>query len=59
MSNPILIKVQGLLDRAMKEGIDLDPELLENFKNDCGDALVKQLSRGKSDYSLRMNLTVH
>lgn len=49
------MKVQGLLDRATKEGIDLDPQLLENFKNDCGNALVKQLSRGKSDYSLRMS----
>ena len=26
------MKVQGFLDRATKEGIDLDPELLENFK---------------------------
>ena len=49
------MKVQGFLDRATKEGIDLDPELLENFKNDCGNALVKQLSRGRGEYSLRMS----
>tara|TARA_R100000152_G_C6744475_1_gene168165 strand:+ start:249 stop:1136 length:888 start_codon:yes stop_codon:yes gene_type:complete len=49
------MKVQGLLDRAIKEGIDLDPELIEEFKTHCGEALVKQLSRGRGKYSLRMS----
>ena len=49
------MKVQGLLDRAIKEGIDLDPDLIEEFKNNCGDALVKQLSRGRGKYTLRMS----
>ena len=55
MSNPILMKVQGFLDRASRNGVDLDPELVEEFKKSCGDALVKQLSRGKGAYSLRMS----
>ena len=55
MSTPILMKVQGFLDRASRNGVDLDPELVEEFKKSCGDALVKQLSRGKGAYSLRMS----
>ena len=55
MFNPIFMKVQGFLDRATREGIDLDPELIEEFKDNCGKALVKQISRGRGSYSLRMS----
>ena len=55
MNNFILHKVQGFLDRVSREGTDLDPKLVEEFKELCGKALDRQFNQKRDKWRLRMS----
>ena len=55
MNNFILHKVQGFLDRVSKEGTDLDPKLVEEFKEACAKSVIRQFSSRKEEWRPRMS----
>ena len=55
MNNLILHKVQGFLDRVSKEGADLDPKLVEEFKEACATSVVRQFANKDSKWRPRMS----
>ena len=55
MNNLILHKVQGFLDRVSKEGADLDPKLVEEFKEACATSVVRQFANKNSKWSPPMS----
>ena len=55
MNNFILHKVQGFLDRVSKEGTDLDPKLVEEFKEACAKSVIRQFSNRKEEWRPRMS----
>ena len=55
MNNFILHKVQGFLDRVSREGTDLDPKLVEEFKEACGKSIVRQFSNRQEGWRPRMS----
>ena len=50
MNNLILHKVQGFLDRVSKEGCDLDPKLVEEFKEACAYSITRQFANKKDNW---------
>ena len=55
MNNFILHRVQGFLDRVSKEGHDLDPKLVEEFKEACAKSITRQFSNKKENWRPRMS----
>lgn len=55
MNNLILHKVQGFLDRVSKEGCDLDPKLVEEFKEACAYSITRQFANKKDNWRPRMS----
>ena len=55
MNSFILHKVQGFLDRVSREGTDLDPKLVEEFKEACAKSVVRQFSNKRGDWRPRMS----
>ena len=53
MNNLILHKVQGFLDRVSKEGCDLDPKLVEEFKEACAHSITRQFANKKSKWRVQ------
>jgi len=55
MNSFILHKVQGFLDRVSREGADLDPKLVEEFKEACTKSVVRQFSNKRGAWKPRMS----
>ena len=55
MNNSILHRVQGFLDQVSKKGVDLDPVLLEEFKQSCENSIIRQFASKEEQWRPRMS----
>ena len=55
MNNTIIHKVQGFLGQLSRDGVDLDPKLLEEFKQACGDSVIRQFAARDAKWKPRMS----
>ena len=55
MNSAIIQKVQGFLSKVSKEGVELDPKLVDEFKEACVASIHKQFNPSSDEWRPRMS----
>jgi hypothetical protein len=55
MNNAIIHRVQGFLSKVSKEGVELDPKLVKEFRDACEASIHKQFSPSADKWRPRMS----